>query len=120
VPHESATPEENIAMEYDVKFIPRMYFLDICANTSGTITKAGPVAVWNHTKNEWSRKFLALRQPYLYLYSSQSEQIEEAVISIFATRLDHGERISEMLRVIDPVGPLTYVVTQRVCDLHEL
>jgi hypothetical protein len=89
-------------MEYDVKFIPRTYFPTVHANISGTITKAGPVAVWDHIKNEWSRKFLALRQPYLYLYSSQSEHVEEAVISIFATRLDHGERISEMLRVVIP------------------
>jgi hypothetical protein len=86
-------------MEYDVKFIPQTYILSMLANISGAITKAGPVAIWNHTKNEWTRKFLALRRPYLHLYSSQSEQVEEAVISIFSVRLDHGERISEMLRV---------------------
>ena len=86
-------------MEYDVKFIPRTYNLCHPSNISGALTKSGPVAVWNHARNEWSRKFLALRRPYLYLYSSQTELEEEAVISVFAVRLDHGERISDMLRV---------------------
>jgi hypothetical protein len=80
-------------------FPERIHLRHITTNFSGHITKAGPVAVWNLSKNEWTRKFLALRRPYLYLYSSPTDLDEEAVMSVFALRLDHGERISDMLRV---------------------
>jgi kinesin family protein 1 len=79
--------------------LERTRFPRLSTDFSGHITKAGPVAVWNLSKNEWTRKFLALRRPYLYLYSSPSDLDEEAVMSVFALRLDHGERISDMLRV---------------------
>jgi kinesin family member 1 len=67
------------------------------------VTKAGPVAVWDQTKSEWTRKFLALRRPYLYLYSSPHDLDEEAVMSIFSLRLDHGERLTDMLNVPHPM-----------------
>jgi kinesin family member 1 len=66
---------------------------------SGFVTKAGPVAIWEHTEKEWIRKFLVLRRPYLYLYSSPSELDDEAAMSVFTLRLDHGERVSDMFRV---------------------
>ena len=63
------------------------------------MSKAGPVAVWDLSRSEWTKKFLVLRRPYLYLYSSPNDLEEEVVMSVFSLRLDHGERISEMLRV---------------------
>jgi hypothetical protein len=77
-----------------------MSLLKDFADFSGSLTKAGPVAVWDHTSNEWAKKFLALRRPYLYLYSPPPESDEEAVMSVLALRLDHGERITEMFQVI--------------------
>lgn len=77
----------------------RISFSYVFITVSGFVTKAGPVGIWDHTKNEWIRKFLVLRRPYLYLYSSPSELDEEAAISVFALRLDHGERVSDMFRV---------------------
>jgi hypothetical protein len=94
-------------MEYDVKFIPRTYCLSKCALIiRGSLIKAAPVALWNLNKNEWTRKFLVLRRPYLYLYTSRDQLDEEAVMSIFALRLDHGERVSSMLRVFSTMKSL--------------
>jgi len=87
-------------MEYDVKFIPRRFVaLKWHTNSSGSVSKVGPVAVWDVSKSEWMKKFMVLRRPYLYLYSSPNDLEEEAAISVFTLRLDHGERISDMLRV---------------------
>jgi len=125
------TPPEDIAMEYDVKFVPQMYFLNRARlKVRTSITKAGPIALWNQSRSEWTRKFLALRRPYLYLYSSDSEMEIEAVMSVFTLRLDHGERISEMFNVLPlPVdfrqlefgvrADCDCIGTECFCDLHE-
>ena len=87
-------------MEFDVKFIPRTYPLRSShLMIRGQLTKAAPIGLWDPNKNEWIRKFLVLRRPYLYLYSWPHQLDEEAVMSIVALRLDHGERVSSMLRV---------------------
>ena len=75
------------------------------------MTKAGPISIWNPTNNEWTKKFLALRRPYLFIYSSPTELDEEAVMSVFALRLDHGERITEMLNVLPPLLLLCLLLT---------
>ena len=51
------------------------------------------------TSNQWRKYWFVLRRPYLFVYSSNSEVDEAAVINVSTVRVEQSPEIEQMLEV---------------------
>lgn len=67
---------------------------------STAVNKRGVLALLRDpTSNQWRKYWFVQRRPYLYIYSSNAEAEEAAVINVSTVRVEQSPEIEQMLEV---------------------
>ncbi|GBC06139.1 hypothetical protein RclHR1_06640017 [Rhizophagus clarus] len=63
-----------------------------------TITKKGYLFTPENAGESWVKRWYVLRRPYLFIYESQKETLEQGVINLSSVRVDYQKCTEEMLQ----------------------
>ncbi|CAB5354698.1 unnamed protein product [Rhizophagus irregularis] len=63
-----------------------------------TITKKGHLLTPENAGENWVKRWFVLRRPYLFIYESQKETVEQGVINLSSVRVDYQKCTEEMLQ----------------------
>ncbi|ORX91101.1 kinesin-domain-containing protein [Basidiobolus meristosporus CBS 931.73] len=67
-------------------------------NKCDTIAKKGYLFYPENSQDTWLKKWFVIRRPYMFMYSSNSENDEQAVINLTAVRVDYKKDLENMLQ----------------------
>ncbi|GAA5893813.1 hypothetical protein JCM8208_001251 [Rhodotorula glutinis] len=77
---------------------PKLVGSSTLVSRSEAVNKRGILSLLRDpTSNQWRKYWFVLRRPYLYVYSSNSEVDEAAVVNVLTVRVEQSPEIEQML-----------------------
>ncbi|KAK9767804.1 hypothetical protein K7432_002085 [Basidiobolus ranarum] len=83
-----------VSIKDQVKLTPYVRMVNKC----DTVAKKGYLYYPENLQDSWVKKWFVIRRPYMFMYSSNSESDEQAVINLTAVRVDYKKDLENMLQ----------------------
>ena len=75
--------------------------LSLCrAGCSPIVSKKGYLHFLEPHTSGWVKRYVVVRRPYVYLYRSERDSVERAVINLSSAQVENSEDKQTLLRVI--------------------
>ena len=78
---------------------------------SPIVSKKGYLHFLEPQASGWQRRFVVVRRPYVYLYRSERDSVERAVINLSNAQVEYSEDQRTMLRVRHTHAEHTHIRT---------
>lgn len=72
---------------------------------SPIVSKKGYLHFLEPHTSGWVKRYVVVRRPYVYLYRSERDSVERAVINLSSAKVEYSEDKQTLLRVGDDFGP---------------
>lgn len=92
---------------FNLKFITGFFFF-----SSPIVSKKGYLHFLEPHTSGWVKRYVVVRRPYVYLYRSERDSVERAVINLSSAKVEYSEDKQTLLRV-GPTGPTQRRINKR-------
>ncbi|XP_078266818.1 kinesin-like protein KIF1A isoform X10 [Rhinoraja longicauda] len=83
----------------DEKGGPRMFVADIQEiRVSPIVSKKGTLHFLEPQTNGWVKRFVVVRRPYVYIYNTDKDTVERAILNLSAAQVEYSEDQQAMLK----------------------
>lgn len=83
-------------IDYSVNNTVHIYYFP---HYSPIVSKKGYLHFLEPHTNGWVKRYIVVRRPYVYLYRSERDCVERAVINLSSAQVEYSEDQQAMLRV---------------------
>lgn len=66
------------------------------------MSKKGYLHFLEPNTNGWVKRFVVVRRPYVYIYNSERDAVERAILNLSSAQVEYSEDQQAMLKVRDP------------------
>lgn len=73
---------------------------------SPIVSKKGYLHFLEPHTSGWLKRYVVVRRPYVYLYRSERDSVERAVINLSSAKVEYSEDKQTLLRVRPSLGPI--------------
>ncbi|XP_062902182.1 kinesin-like protein KIF1A isoform X22 [Mobula hypostoma] len=92
-------PKKSPVQGKDEKGGPRMFVADIQEiRVSPIVSKKGTLHFLEPQTNGWVKRFVVVRRPYVYIYNSDKDTVERAILNLSAAQVEYSEDQQAMLK----------------------
>lgn len=86
---------------------------------SPIVSKKGYLHFLETHTNGWVKRYIVVRRPYVYLYRSERDNVERAVINLSSAQVEYSEDQQTFLRV-RPLNVITHTnyKTASLCHIY--
>ncbi|XP_041031225.1 kinesin-like protein KIF1A isoform X8 [Carcharodon carcharias] len=83
----------------DEKGSPRMFVADIQEiRVSPIVSKKGTLHFLEPQTNGWVKRYVVVRRPYVYIYNTDKDTVERAILNLSAAQVEYSEDQQAMLK----------------------
>lgn len=75
--------------------------------SSPIVSKKGYLHFLEPHTSGWVKRYVVVRRPYVYLYRSERDSVERAVINLSSAKVEYSEDKQTLLRVGEAFNPAT-------------
>lgn len=69
---------------------------------SPIVSKKGYIHVLEPHTDRWIKRYVVVRRPHAYFYSTEQDSVEQALINLSSAHLEYNEEQQAMLKVSGP------------------
>lgn len=94
------------------------FFLNISislSNCSPIVSKKGYLHFLEPHTSGWVKRYVVVRRPYVYLYRSERDSVERAVINLSSAKVEYSEDKQTLLRVRPSFGSIITLLFLNKC-----
>lgn len=73
--------------------------IDLCPFCSPIVSKKGYLHFLEPHTNGWVKRFVVVRRPYVYIYNSDKDAVERAILNLSKAQVEYSEDQQAMLKV---------------------
>ncbi|XP_069755442.1 kinesin-like protein KIF1A isoform X2 [Narcine bancroftii] len=96
---QDGAPKKSPLQSKDEKGIPRMFVADIQEiRVSPIVSKKGTLHFLEPQTNGWVKRFVVVRRPYVYIYNTDKDTVERAILNLSAAQVEYSEDQQAMLK----------------------
>lgn len=82
-------------------FGSRRAHLSPLASCSPIVSKKGYIHFLEPHTNGWVKRFVVVRRPYVYIYNTERDAVERAILNLSSAQVEYSEDQQAMLKVGD-------------------
>lgn len=68
-------------------------------SSSPIVSKKGYIHFLEPHTNGWVKRFVVVRRPYVYIYNSERDTVERAILNLSSAQVEYSEDQQAMLKV---------------------
>lgn len=87
--------------------------------SSPIVSKKGYIHFLEPHTNGWVKRFVVVRRPYVYIYNSERDTVERAILNLSSAQVEYSEDQQAMLKVGNSIQFWFYVVSVTNVTLSE-
>ncbi|XP_051875014.1 kinesin-like protein KIF1A isoform X27 [Pristis pectinata] len=96
---QDGVPKKSPVQGKDEKGGPRMFVADIQEiRVSPIVSKKGTLHFLEPQTNGWVKRFVVVRRPYVYIYNTDKDTVERAILNLSAAQVEYSEDQQAMLK----------------------
>lgn len=107
---------QNILL-FELYFRPKHAIIS-SLSFSPIVSKKGYLHFLEPLTNGWVKRYVVVRRPYVYIYNTERDAVERAILNLSSAQVEYSEDQQAMLKVGEPDSSINSFIKLFFNELH--